>query len=100
MEPFPVNSGGVLAGFVPSAVICGFAKSTPARSYPVVLFFCVIATAVTLACGTALLAYLLQISIGKALAVGIIPFLPGAALKCLGAAFIYRFLAVRRLIPA
>jgi biotin transporter BioY len=35
----------------------------------------------------------------KALAVGVVPFLPGGVLKCLGAAFIYRFLTVRGLLP-
>lgn len=93
-------TGGFLIGFIPSALVSGFAKSTPVRPYPVILFFCAVATAITLACGTAQLAYLLQISAGKALAIGVVPFLPGAAVKCLGAAFIYRFLAVRRLIPA
>ena len=93
-------TGGFLIGFVPSAIISGLAKSTPLRPYPVILVYCAIATVVTLALGTAQLAYLLHISVGKALAVGVVPFLPGAVLKCLGAAFIYRFLAARRLIPA
>lgn len=93
-------TGGFLIGFVPSAVLCGFAKSTPVKPYRVLLLYCAAATAVTLALGAAQLAVLLKISAGKALAVGVIPFLPGAVLKCFGAAFIYRFLAVRRLIPA
>ena len=93
-------TGGFIVGFVPAAIVCGFARSTPVKSYPVILIYCAVATAITLACGTAQLAFLLKISLGKALAVGVVPFLPGAAVKCLGAAFIYRFLAVRRLIPA
>jgi len=93
-------TGGFLIGFLPSAVICGLGKSMPVKPYWILFIYCAIATAVTLAIGAAQLAFLLKISMGKALAVGVVPFLPGAVFKCLGAAFIYRFLAVRRLIPA
>ncbi|MCC8193282.1 MAG: biotin transporter BioY [Deltaproteobacteria bacterium] len=93
-------TGGFLIGFVPTAILCGFAKSTPVKPLWALLLYCLAAQAVTLGIGTAQLAFLLQISVGKALAVGVIPFLPGAVLKCIGAAFIYRFLAVRRLLPA
>lgn len=102
-------TGGFLLGFVPSAVVCGFARNNPTqgnpgqnnpvRPMPVLLAFCALATAVTLALGTLRLASVLQISMAKAVAVGVVPFLPGAAVKCLAAAFIYRFLAARRLIP-
>ena len=93
-------TGGFIVGFIPAAIICGFAKGAPVKPYWVLLLASVVATAVVLALGTAQLALLLKISIGKALAVGVIPFLPGAAAKCFGAVFIYRFLAVRRLIPS
>ena len=92
-------TGGFLAGFIPAAIVCGLAKSTSVKPYWVLLIFSVVATAITLALGTIQLSLLLKISIGKAMAVGVIPFLPGAAIKCFGAAFIYRFLAIRRLIP-
>ena len=92
-------TGGFLVGFIPSAVICGFAKKTGATSFVVLLAYCALGTTVTLALGTAHLATLLKISLGKAVALGVVPFLPGAALKCLGAAAIYRFLAVRKLLP-
>ena len=92
-------TGGFLIGFVPSAFLCGFAKRARLMPFWGTLSFCVVATALTLAIGTAQLAFLLQISFGKALAIGVIPFLPGAALKCLGATFIYRFLTARRLLP-
>lgn len=93
-------TGGFLIGFIPSAILCGFAKSSPVKPYWVLLLYCAAATALTLGIGAAQLAIILKISVGKALAVGVIPFLPGAVLKCFGAAFIYRFLTVRRLIPA
>ncbi|MDR3073149.1 MAG: biotin transporter BioY, partial [Deltaproteobacteria bacterium] len=91
-------TGGFLVGFLPSAIICGFAKRIPPRSYPAILLYCALATAVTLAIGTVQLAAVLQVSMTKALAVGVVPFLPGGVLKCLGAAFIYRFLTVRGLL--
>ncbi|MDL2210636.1 biotin transporter BioY [Desulfovibrio sp. OttesenSCG-928-O18] len=92
-------TGGFLLGFVPAAVFCGFARKDPLRSFGVILAFCAFATLITLVLGTLQLAAVLQVSISKAVAVGVVPFLPGAVVKCLGATFIYRFLAARRLIP-
>jgi biotin transport system substrate-specific component len=92
-------TGGFLLSFVPAAIFCGFAKSDPAKPFVVLLFFAAAATALTLFLGTIQLAAVLKISVYKALAVGVFPFLPGTMVKCVGAAFIYRFLAVRRLLP-
>ncbi len=93
-------TGGFLVGFLPSAVICGFAKSSPVKPYWVLLLFCAVATLVTLGLGAVHMASVMKTSVLTATSVAVLPFLPGAAVKCLGAAFIYRFLAVRRLIPA
>lgn len=92
-------TGGFLIGFIPAAVICGLGKAAPVKPYKILLLCCLAATAVTFGIGAAQLSMVLHISIGKAVAVGVIPFLPGAALTCFGAVFIYRFLALRRLIP-
>ena len=92
-------TGGFLLGFAPGAMIAGAARRDPVRPLPALLAYAAASTAVMLTLGTVQLAALLQISIGKALAVGVVPFLPGAVVKCLGAAFIYRFLATRRLLP-
>ena len=93
-------TGGFLAGFLPAAVCCGFAKRVPVRPYPALVLYCAVATAITLVIGTAHMAITLNISVHTALAGGVFLFLPGEILKCFGAAFIYRFLAVRRLVPA
>ncbi|MDR0440889.1 MAG: biotin transporter BioY [Candidatus Accumulibacter sp.] len=92
-------TGGFLTGFVPAAMFCGLARRDPARSFPVLLGYCLLATALTLLPGTIQLSVVLKISIAKAFAVGSLPFLPGALLKSAGAAFIYRFLVSRKLIP-
>lgn len=92
-------TGGFLFGFIPSAVICGLAKADPVRPAAVLLLTAVLASAVTLLLGALQLAFVLNISFGKAFAVGVLPFLPGGAVKCLAAVFIYRFLAGRRLLP-
>ena len=92
-------TGGFLLSFVPAAMFCGFGKSNPVKPLPVLLIFCALATGISLLLGTIQLAAVLKISISKAIAVGVVPFLPGAVIKCLAAAFIYRFLATRRLIP-
>lgn len=93
-------TGGFLFAFAPAAFLCGLAKRDPVRPLWIILLFCAAATALSLAVGTLQLAFLLQISLGKALAVGVVPFLPGGVIKCFAAAFIYRFLAARRLLPA
>lgn len=92
-------TGGFLLGFVPAAILCGFAKSDPVKPFVVLFLFAAMATALTLLLGTIQLAAVLKISVYKAMAVGVFPYLPGAIIKCAGAAFIYRFLAVRRLLP-
>ena len=92
-------TGGFLIGFLPSAMFCGLARSGEEKPFWVLLLFCAVATAITLGMGTLHLSLALKISISKALAVGVLPFLPGAAIKCFAAAFIYRFLATRKLLP-
>ncbi|CAK7008625.1 MAG: Biotin transporter BioY [Desulfovibrio sp.] len=92
-------TGGFLLGFIPAAICCGFAKSDPVKPFMVLLLYAALGTAITLFLGTVQLSAVLKISVYKALAVGTFPFLPGAVIKCVGAAFIYRFLATRRLIP-
>ena len=93
-------TGGFLLGFVPAAMFCGFAKSDPVKPFAAILAYCGLATCITLLLGTLQLSAVLQVSVTKAVAVGAVPFLPGGIAKCFAAAFIYRFLAARRLIPA
>lgn len=92
-------TGGFLLGFVPAAVFCGFAKKERLLPFTVIFAYCAFATMITLTLGTLQLAAVLQVSLSKAVAVGVVPFLPGAIVKCLGATFIYRFLTARGLIP-
>ncbi len=92
-------TGGFLIGFLPAAMVCGLAKSDPVKPFWVLLLYCTLATAVILALGALQLASVLQISLSKALAAGVAPFIPGGMAKCFAAAFIYRFLAGRRLLP-
>ena len=92
-------TGGFLTGFIPAALICGFAGGRPLKPAPAMLGFAVLGTCMPLLCGALQLMLVLGISWGKVLAVGVLPFLPGAGLKCLAAAAIYRFLAARGLLP-
>lgn len=92
-------TGGFLVGFVPGAVISGFGGGVPARSFSMTVLFCALGTSVILLLGSLQLAVVMHISLAKALVFGVTPFLPGAVVKCLAAAAIYRFLATRRLIP-
>lgn len=92
-------TGGFLTGFLPAAILAGFAGGYPLKQAKTVLLYCATATSITLIIGTIQLMILLDVSLTKAIVTGVTPFLPGAVLKCLGAAAIYRFLASRRLLP-
>jgi biotin transport system substrate-specific component len=92
-------TGGFLLGFIPSAACCGLARHLRLRSYPLVLALCFAATALTLLPGMFRLMSVLNIGPEKALAAGVIPFLPGGLAKCLAAAAIYKFMTARKLLP-
>jgi biotin transport system substrate-specific component len=92
-------TGGFLLGFAPAAMLAGLARRLGVRSLPPLLLYCAAATSITLVAGTAQLMLLLDISLSRAIAVGVAPFLPGGALKCLAAAGVYRYLRSRRLLP-
>lgn len=92
-------TGGFLIGFIPSAICCGLARSTPVKRFAVLLAVCALSTAISLIFGTVHLSLSLDISLLRALQIGVVPFLPGAVLKCFCAASVYRFLAYRRLLP-
>ncbi len=74
-------TGGYLIGFILMAFVTGyFAEKFPDKI--LLKFFGMIAgTALTYAVGTAWLAYQSGMSFGTALAAGVIPFIPGDALK-------------------
>ncbi|MCL1915134.1 MAG: biotin transporter BioY [Desulfovibrionaceae bacterium] len=92
-------TGGFLLGFIPSAMFCGLARGLGVKKYLPALLICVGGTAVTLLAGTVQLMLVLHISLEKALAVGVLPFLPGGAAKCLAAAAVYQFLVKQKLLP-
>lgn len=92
-------TGGFLIGFLPCAMLAGLGAGAPTKPAKLILLYCAVGTSITLAMGTVHLMLVMDISLAKALAVGVTPFLPGAALKCLAATTIYRFLASRRLLP-
>ncbi|MDR2442465.1 MAG: biotin transporter BioY [Deltaproteobacteria bacterium] len=94
-------TGGFLLGFIPTVLFCGMAsKNGQNWSLPVLIAICIVATAITLAFGTVQLILVLDISIYKALLAGTVPFLPGAFLKSLCAASMFKFLATKNLLPA
>ncbi len=92
-------SGGFLTGFLPSAFIAGLAGGLPLKPAKKVLLYCMAASALTLAMGALQMMLVLDISLAKAMAAGVTPFLPGGILKCLAASAVYRFLASHRLLP-
>lgn len=91
-------TGGYLISFLAMAWMTGIWRGG-SKSFMRVLLLCVAASLLNLVCGSLQLAVVLKISTGKALAMGMIPFLPGGLAKCVAAAAIYRFMAQRKLLP-
>ncbi len=82
-------TGGYLIGFVIAAALVGFV----ARRSPGTLAMGLAmagASATILVCGAAWLCAVQGLSVGQALALGVVPFLPGDALKVLGALAVWR----------
>lgn len=96
-------TGGFLISFLFMAWLAGMWRggTSPAslRSFWAILTLCIVASMINLTCGSLQLMVLLKISMNKALAVGMLPFLPGGLAKCVAATLIYRFMAQRRLLP-
>lgn len=93
-------TGGFLLAFIPGAIISGLAGGLPVKSFGLLLLASAASTCIILALGALQLAAVMDISLGKAVAFGVTPFLPGAVVKSLAAASIYRYLAARKLVPA
>ena len=72
-------TGGYIAGFVPGALICGLLYEQAGRA-PRALGI-VLGTGMIYLCGIAWLMYSTGISPGAALLVGVLPFIPGDAIK-------------------
>ncbi len=80
-------TGGYLFGFVPAAVVVGFlAERGWDRHFATTLAAMTMGTGAIFLCGLAWLA-VLQLS-GNLLAIGLLPFLPGAVLKIVAAALL------------
>ena len=75
-------SGGFLLGFIPGALVAGLAYESRSRAVRVAGL--VGATAVIYACGVAWLLASAGVTLPAALLVGVLPFLPGDALKIAG----------------
>ena len=79
-------SGGFLAGFIPAAAIAGLAYEK--RSRMIRIAGLAAGTGVVYACGVAWILISAGISLPGALLVGVLPFLPGDALKGAGVFFL------------
>jgi biotin transport system substrate-specific component len=85
-------TGGYLLGFIPGALVCsaitgsaqrGAGRESLSPLYAAVLGVVVGGVVVVDLLGVVRLAQVAQISIGKALAVGVVPYLVGDAIKCI-----------------
>jgi biotin transport system substrate-specific component len=75
-------SGGFLAGFIPAAAVAGLAYEKKSR--PIRIAGLAAGTGIVYACGVGWLLLSAGISLPAALVVGVLPFLPGDALKGAG----------------
>jgi biotin transport system substrate-specific component len=90
-------TGGYLIGFIACAFITGLAGGN--AKWPRLVLFSLFGTAALYALGILRLKFFLDASWGKTLAVGMIPFLPGNALKLVLAVAAQRFLQRKKLLP-
>lgn len=90
-------TGGYLAGFAACAFITGFAGRSSSWLRPAL--FGLIGLAALYALGLIRLKMILDADWGGTLAVGLVPFLPGAALKLVLAVAAQRYLQRTRLLP-
>lgn len=95
-------TGGFLLGFFLQAFLAGLAtrdRSHP-LSWPQGLFWGTLSTLATFSLGLPWLKTVLDVTWGEALALGVLPFLPGAVAKLLLAVATYRFMDQRSLLPS
>lgn len=87
---FAASSGatlGYIVGFVAASALLGHLAGTGrARTVGQVLAAMVVGNLVIWVLGTAWLAFVADLSVGTAVATGVVPFLPGAAVKTVAAA--------------
>lgn len=95
-------TGGFLLGFLCHVVWSGFTARFCRRMnnpLPSLLGLTLTGCVVILLLGSLRLAHVLEISWGKALLTGALPFLPGTLVQGVAAVLAYRFLLTRRLLP-
>jgi biotin transport system substrate-specific component len=90
-------TGGYLAGFVACAAICGMAGAK--ARWPRLAFFGLLGLTALYLLGLLRLNWFLDADWSKTLAVGLVPFLPGAVLKLILAVAAHNFLQRTRLLP-
>lgn len=82
-------TGGYLIGFVVAAALVGRAARCPRPQFPVLVAM-IVGNAAILALGATWLALLTGMKPGAALAAGVLPFLPGDAMKLVAAYLLWR----------
>jgi biotin transport system substrate-specific component len=78
---FAGPTGGYLIGFLPAVLVIGFISNVSKTNVIRDLFAMICGSLIIYACGLSWLKILTGMTLGKALAVGMYPFLPGDALK-------------------
>jgi biotin transport system substrate-specific component len=78
---FAGPTGGYLLGFLPAVLVIGFISNVPKTNVIRDLLAMICGSLIIYACGLSWLKILTGMTLGKALAVGMFPFLPGDALK-------------------
>ncbi|MBA5850999.1 biotin transporter BioY [Clostridium sp. cel8] len=81
-------TGGYLIGFILMALISGFFIDTFSDKWYLCFIGMILGTAICYVLGTIWLSYQTHISLSAALAVGVLPFIPGDIIKILIATFI------------
>jgi biotin transport system substrate-specific component len=93
-------TGGYLFGFLASALLCGLARTgKDLIPWTRGIIFGILAILAAYGAGAAWLKFALDFSWGKAVAVGVVPFIPWDAVKIFVALACCRYLARHNLLP-
>ncbi len=85
-------TGGYLLGYLPAVYVTAVISKKWGKKMPSDIIAMIIGSLIVYAVGVLWLKVVTSMTFGKALAVGMVPFLPGDAIKIIAAAFIARTL--------
>jgi len=93
---FAGPTGGYLLGFLPAAFLAGFIRERAKPSLGITVTALIAGTIIIYSAGIPILKLVLDVNWGKALGIGVYPFLPGDGIKIAAGAAVYSIIKKAR----